>query len=145
MKKLYSSRNFYIPTAVFLSLILFSCRSSSCPEDLDECEYFSKPDSAFINLSFEFNNDNPVVGYEVYRGNINLDSLKAPLIVDTTAVSDFSLLLPLGRYTVKANYLRDTDTVWVIRGGRTTHRKYKCEPDECYKVITADYELFLND
>ncbi len=122
-----------------------NCRSSSCPDDLDECEYFSKPDSALIHLSFQFNGENREVPYEIYRGTINLDSLRAPVIEDVATTSEFSMLLPIGRYTVKANYLRGSDTVWVIRGGRTTYRRFKCEPDECYKVIEEDYAIFLND
>ena len=143
MKTFVPTRLFFACTLLMLSQLLVMCRSRSCPDDLSTCEFSEKPDSAFINMQFTINNENNAVHYEIYRGYLDLDDPDTPYISDVTAASNLSLFLPLNRYTLKAVYQRDADTVWVVRSERTTFRRYKCEPDSCFSVVHADYDARL--
>lgn len=126
--------------AIILLISINSC-SKNCPADFNECQYFEKPDSAYVNLLFTINNENPSVDFEIFRGNYN-DSDPRRVFSGTTNTPNFFAYLPIGFYSAKAIYKRGNQDVWVVNAGKSKTIKYNCDYT-CFDVKEANIEVTL--
>lgn len=126
--------------AIILLISINSC-SKNCPADFNECQYFEKPDSAYVNLEFTINNENPSVDFEIFRGNYN-DPNPRIVFSGTTNTPQFFVFLPLGFYSVKAIYQRGNQEVWVVNAGKSRAIEFNCDYT-CFDVKEADIEVTL--
>jgi hypothetical protein len=131
------------PSIIFFGAIItimFSCKKA-CPDFVYECMYAEKPDSALINLKLTINDENQWVGIDIFKGNFE-NSNSNRVFSGIAFNEDFFTLLPIGRYTARATYLKNNDTIWSINSGKSNLIRYDCD-FPCFDVKEATIDLKL--
>lgn len=128
--------------ALFVSImILLSCNSRSCPENLNDCIFSIKPDSVLVNIQLTNNAENPSVRFELFKSYYEGNN-ENRVYVGETFNENTSVLLPPAYYTVKAIYNRNNDTVWVFNRGRSRVITYDCDFG-CYDIKEPTIDVRL--
>lgn len=124
-------------------IILFGCENANFSTDCSEC-YQIEPDSADIHVKFTINDENGYVPLVVYKGDYEDNVVEW---TDTTYDSDYYLYVPVNEFwSVKAKYIRGTDTIYAIDGDKikTDLNTDDCDV-ECYEIKGGKLDVRLKD
>ncbi|MCF8368792.1 MAG: hypothetical protein K9G76_07090 [Bacteroidales bacterium] len=132
--------------AILLILIISCERNEGLNVGQFDCAdcYQEKPDSLFLNARFTINTQNPWVALVVYKGNVEDGIID---YTDTTYQQDYWLLVKVDEYySLKAKYLKGSDTIYAIDGSNLKLRKTESNCDEpCFYTTGESLDVRLKD
>jgi hypothetical protein len=137
-----------ITTIVFIVLAMaISCNSSSTANCANNCQ-LAKPDSGNIAITLTKDSRNDSVHIFVYRelyNKVKDRNHTLPILKDTFIKStSIQFNVPLDHdYSVKAVYLKGTDTINVIDGGKFANQEFNCDNLNCWQQTGGDYNVTL--
>lgn len=100
--------------------------------DCLEC-YQQKPEWVKLEATVTINDENPFVALVIYKGNFEDNVID---FIDTTLTSDYWVdVHPDQYYSVKAKYIRGTDTIYAVDGDKVKlkHTDTNCDQPCYYK------------
>lgn len=115
-----------------------SCGSKECSDSYAECDFTARPDYANLHIQNTINAGNDSVRIEVYERNINRGDV--PVYTFYTRETSNNLEVSAGKYSVKAIYNRNGETLWVIRKTEVVIEEYSCDI-ECWSVENGDVDV----
>ncbi|RUA24106.1 MAG: hypothetical protein DSY76_08380 [Bacteroidetes bacterium] len=140
---------FFAVCSFGLTLLLFSCDAvrSDLPNvedcgtyDYNDCNTI-QPTEAEVLINFSISSKVKYVPFEVYEGYVDDQVLR---FRDTAWADQLSYYLPVDkRWSVKAKYLQNEKTIYVIDGGKLyTHHKKVCD-STCWSVDKLELNAIL--
>lgn len=126
-----------------ISLTFIKCGNIDLTVDCAEC-YQEEPNWGDIYVQVTINDENNFVPLVIYRGNFEDNDIEW---VDTAYEEEYYLDVPINKfYSVKAEYIAGSDTIYVIDGDeiKTKLNTEDCDVD-CYVIKGGNFDARLKN
>lgn len=137
----------YIKISIIIALLVatFSCERQGfvLSVNCDDC-FYPEPDSADLIIKFTINEENPMVPYILYLGDIEDNKID---YIDTAYSDEILLYSKIDvDYSVKAFYKKGTQTIIAVDGNKlkTSRQNDVCDYD-CWIIKGGILDLTLKD